>query len=95
MSRPCAETMPAVTVPPRPNGLPTATTQSPTRGCLSANLTNGKVCDCLDLQQREVGALVGADQLGLELVVLVEADLDLAGAVDDVVVGDDVAVGAR
>jgi hypothetical protein len=29
MSRPRAETMPAVTVPPRPKGLPIATTQSP------------------------------------------------------------------
>jgi hypothetical protein len=47
----------------------------------------------LDLEQRDVGALVGADELGLELVVLVEADLDLAGAVDHVVVGDDEAVG--
>ncbi len=33
MSRPRAETMPAVTVPPRPNGLPIANTQSPTRDC--------------------------------------------------------------
>jgi hypothetical protein len=32
MSRPSAETMPVVTVPPRPKGLPTAITQSPTRG---------------------------------------------------------------
>ena len=47
MSRPCAETMPAVTVPPRPKGLPTAITQSPTRGVLSANFTNGKVSDDL------------------------------------------------
>ncbi len=31
MSRPRAEMMPAVTVPPRPNGLPIATTQSPMR----------------------------------------------------------------
>jgi hypothetical protein len=30
MSRPRAETMPAVTEPPRPNGLPAASTQSPT-----------------------------------------------------------------
>src|SRR5258708_28390261 len=30
MSRARAETMPAVTVPPRPNGLPIASTQSPT-----------------------------------------------------------------
>ncbi len=29
-SRPRAETMPAVTEPPRPNGLPAASTQSPT-----------------------------------------------------------------
>ena len=43
----------------------------------------------LDLQERDVGALVGADQLRVELVVLVEADLDLAAAIDDVVVGDD------
>jgi hypothetical protein len=28
----CAEMMPAVTVPPRPNGLPIASTRSPTRG---------------------------------------------------------------
>ena len=31
MSRPRAETMPAETEPPRPNGLPMASTQSPTR----------------------------------------------------------------
>ena len=42
MSRPRAETMPAVTVPPRPNGLPTASTQSPMRGAWSARCTYGK-----------------------------------------------------
>jgi hypothetical protein len=31
MSRPRAEIIPAVTVPPRPKGFPMATTQSPTR----------------------------------------------------------------
>src|SRR4029450_338333 len=41
MSRPEAETMPAVTVPPRPNGLPTASTQSPIRGLLSDSLEDG------------------------------------------------------
>ena len=45
MSRPCAETMPAVTVPPRPKGLPTASTQSPTRGVLSENFTKGNGFD--------------------------------------------------
>jgi hypothetical protein len=34
--------MPAVTVPPRPNGLPTASTQSPIRGAFSASVTCGK-----------------------------------------------------
>ncbi len=43
MSRPRAETMPAVTVPPRPNGLPTAITQSPTRGGRVANVTKAKL----------------------------------------------------
>jgi hypothetical protein len=32
MSRARAETIPAVTVPPSPNGLPTAMTHSPIRG---------------------------------------------------------------
>ena len=42
MSRPRAETMPAVTVPPRPNGLPIASTQSPTRSVSeSPNCTAG------------------------------------------------------
>src|SRR5260370_42520906 len=40
MSRPLAETMPAVTVPPRPNGLPTASTQSPIRGLPSEGGSN-------------------------------------------------------
>ena len=43
MSRPRAETMPEVTVPPRPNGLPIATTQSPTRGEVLASFTKGKL----------------------------------------------------
>src|SRR5580692_5921090 len=42
MSRPEAETIPAVTVPPSPKGLPTASTQSPIRGLPSDNLANGK-----------------------------------------------------
>ncbi len=42
MSRPRAETMPAVTVPPSPNGLPTAITQSPMRGLPEAQLDEGR-----------------------------------------------------
>ena len=44
MSRSRAETMPAVTVPPRPNGLPIAITQSPTRSAsLSPKRTKGSL----------------------------------------------------
>src|SRR6266705_3524268 len=42
MSRPRAETMPAVTVPPRPNGLPTASTQSPMRGTVTAGIVSAR-----------------------------------------------------
>jgi hypothetical protein len=42
MSRFWADTMPAVTVPPRPNGLPTASTQSPIRAFWGASFTYGK-----------------------------------------------------
>jgi hypothetical protein len=47
----------------------------------------------VDLQQREVARRVGADDLGgLRLVARPDLDLDLRGAVDHVVVGDDEAV---
>ena len=46
----------------------------------------------VDLEQREVGLLVDADDLGLVLGVVVEDDGDRLALVDDVVVGDDVAV---
>src|SRR5262249_30730736 len=42
MLRSRAETMPAVTVPPSPNGLPMASTQSPARGISSASFTKVK-----------------------------------------------------
>ena len=34
---------------------------------------------------------VGADEVGVELAAIGQLDLDVAGAVDDVVVGDDIA----
>ena len=46
----------------------------------------------LDLQECKIGARVGADDLGVNLLLVIEAHLHLGGAVDDVVVGDDVAV---
>ena len=55
MSRPRAETMPAVTEPPRPNGLPAARTQSPTstwRQSPQATAGSGPVACHLDDARR-------------------------------------------
>ena len=56
MSRPRAETMPAVTVPPRPKGLPIASTQSPTEmPSLSPNCT---ACSGLSVLMRSTAMSV-------------------------------------
>ncbi len=65
MSRPRAEMMPVVTVPPRPKGLPTAMTQSPTRGSVLANFTMVERLVRLDLDEGKIGLGIGADHLGL------------------------------
>ena len=78
MSRPRAETMPAVTVPPRPNGLPTASTQSPIRGGCSAKLDEGEVVAAVDLDQGEIGARIGADDLGGVGLAVVGGDLNVS-----------------
>ena len=90
---PSAETIPAVTVPPRPKGLPTASAQSPTRGSFSESLTDGKVLLLSIFMTGDVGALIGADELCVVFrLVVIEGDLDLGCAVDDVVVRHDIAV---
>ena len=48
----------------------------------------------VDLDERDIGLLVGTYNGGVELAVVVEGDLKLLGAVDHVVVGHDVAVRA-
>ena len=94
ISRLMAETMPDVTVRSRPNGLPMATTPSPTltsaRGAERDRGQRGG--GHLDLEQRDVGRGVGADHAGLDAVVVRERDVDRLRALDDVRVGDDVAV---
>ena len=47
-----------------------------------------------DLEDGQVGVGVGADHLAARLAAVVEDDLDIVGALDHVVVGEDVAVGA-
>ena len=47
----------------------------------------------LDLDDGDIGLGIRADDLGGKFALVVEHDLELVGALDDVVVGDDVAVG--
>ncbi len=91
-----AETMPLVTVRSSPNGLPIATTGSPTSSFEESpseqrvKLVGGGV----DLEQGDVGGRVGADHVGaVGGVGGAEFDLDPVGAVNDVVVGEDVPFG--
>ena len=90
MSRPRAETMPAVTVEPRPNGLPIAIIQSPTRTwSLSAHSTNGNGSGRSILSSARSVLLSVPISLAGILAVVAEDDGDLVGVGDDVVVGDD------
>ncbi|BAQ44521.1 hypothetical protein Maq22A_c05755 [Methylobacterium aquaticum] len=53
----------------------------------------GKGSPVGDLEERQVGLRIGADDLGRQGAAVVERDLDRLGVVHDVVVGDHVAVG--
>ena len=84
--------MPAVTRPPR-RRLPTASTQSPTRGlCRPPDIR--KVAAAIDLDQRDVGARIGADHLGGVSLAVIGGHLDGLRLIDHVVVGHRIAVGA-
>ena len=61
---------------------------------LSPNSTNGSGWPASTLQHREVGLVVGADQFGGQPRAVGQEHLDVVGALDDVVVGDDQPVGA-
>src|SRR6185369_1837619 len=47
----------------------------------------------IDLDDGEVGQFVGADDLSREYAAIMQSDLDLRGAVDDVIVSNDIAIG--
>jgi len=85
----------SVTVPPRPNGLPTAITGWPTRTLVaSAKVTNGSGLSLSTLIKARVGLLVAAHHLGPAAcgrpprVTVIES-----GLAGDMEVGDDPAVG--
>ena len=62
--RPSALTMPEVTVWPTPNGLPMASTTSPTCSASTSPKVDHRQLVELDLEHRQVGLGVGADQPG-------------------------------
>ncbi len=85
--------MPAVAVPPRLKGLPTATTQSPTRGLArSSKLTKGKSRPSTLITARSVAGSRPITRAVSERSSLVRTVI-LSAPCDHVVVGDDVAVG--
>ena len=89
-SRPRAETMPAVTEPPRPNGLPAASTQSPTstwRESPNATAGSGPVA-CTLISATSVSSSEPMTSAGSR-VPSVRRDHDLVGVTDHVVVGHD------
>ena len=70
-SRPSAETMPAVTDPPSPNGLPAARIQSPTSALREvAPGHGGQRLVGVDLDHGDVGQLVLADEFGRVLMAV-------------------------
>ena len=92
MSRDLALTMPAVTVFSSPNGEPIAITHSPTRSLFGSPMRDRRQAGRFDLDQCDVGARVGADQLALELAPIGRRDRDVVGATHDVRVGHHVAI---
>ena len=90
MSRLRAETMPAVTVPPRLNGLPIATTHSPSRS-LSQSPNFTALSGLSDFTRSSARSLLVSlpTSFGRQLGAVVEDDVDLVGIGDDVIVGDD------
>ena len=90
-----AETMPAVTVEPRPKGSPMAITQSPMRALsLSPKWVAGRGFFGVDFQQRQIGLGVAARRpWPAGCVPSLQGDRDLVAVLDHMIVGDDVAGG--
>ena len=93
--RPVALMIPIVTVWLSWNGLPMASTYSPTAAREESPQGSAARPRALDLDHRDVGDGIGADELAPEAPVVGGGDGDLAGVLDDVVVGHDEAVRAH
>ena len=84
--------MPAVALFSKPNGEPIASTHSPGLDLRGIAERHGRQVLRVDLDHRDIGALVGADDLGLELAPVGEPHGHLVGVRHDVRVGEDVTV---
>ena len=84
--------MPVVTLFSSPNGLPMATTTSPTATCVESANSSGCSADDgrVDVENREVGRGVDADDGGVVGLAVREPHLGGVGALDDVGVRDHV-----
>ena len=87
--------MPCVTVCDRPMGLPMASTTSPTCSWSEwPKMATGRGVE-VDLQHRQVGVRIAADDVRIRDAPVGELHADRVGVGDHVVVGDDVAARRR
>ena len=95
MCRPLALTIPAVTVFSRPNGLPMATTHSPTRSVVGVAERDGRAGPVAPWISISAMSVFGSrpTTFALNSLPLESLHDDLVGVLDDVVVGEDVARG--
>jgi hypothetical protein len=91
-----ALTIPLVSVPSRPNGLPIASTASD-RDTVRITETDRleERRGCIDLDHGEIRRGIGSDERGSEGRAVPEADRDGAGVGDDVLVRNDVSVAVQ
>ena len=71
-----------------------ARTMSPTRILAELPMVTEAKPGGGNLEHSDIGARIGADDLGFELALILQGDFDVGGAIDDVIIGQDVAVGA-
>jgi hypothetical protein len=72
--------------------LPTARHTSPTRTRSESPRNKTRQIRCVDLQNGQVAARIGADQLSGVGLLFASSTFDLLGAVDYVVIGQNIAV---
>ncbi len=91
--RPRALTMPWVTVLPKPNGLPSANTASPTWTLSSLPKRYRRQVLAVGLEHCQIGFGVAAAYRRTQAAAVGEHELDVVGTLDHVIVGQHIAFG--